>query len=220
MRTPGAPQVLTVDDDPESHYLLVVAINTRSELPLRERKRLGAMKRVQREAVARFDRDGFDGVTVEQIAAAADVSPMSVYRWFGTKEALIIWDEFDPPILDAVTESLAQGHRPLTAVRSALTSLLDEVYDRERELALARTQLIFREPALQAAAADNARGLRAALSQLFAVHGGLPTTKARVAATVVTALLESAIEAWQHEDGRRSLAQLIGETFDTLEGLT
>jgi AcrR family transcriptional regulator len=197
-----------------------VAIKPRYELPLRERKRLGAMKRVQREAVARFDREGFDGVTVEQIATAADVSPMSIYRWFGSKEALVIWDEFDPPILEAVTESLAQGHPPLTAVRGALTSLLDEVYDRERELALTRTQLIFREPALQAAAADNVRGLRAALTLSFAVHGGLPATTARVAATVATALLDSAIDAWQHDDGRRSLAQLIRETFDTLERLT
>lgn len=189
-------------------------------LPLRDRKRLSAMKRVQREAVARFTRDGFAAVTIEQIASVADVSPVSVYRWFGTKEALVIWDEFDPPILDAVRTRLSQGHPPLAAVRGAFVALLDEVYDAERDLALARTQLIFREPALLAAATANVRSLRAALTPLFAVHGGLPAATARTAATVATALLESAIDAWQHADGQRPLAQLIGETFGALERLT
>ncbi len=178
------------------------------------------MKQVQRVAVGRFTRDGFDAVTVEQIAAAADVSPMSVYRWFGTKEALVIWDEFDPPIFDSVTERLSQGHPPLAAVRGTFVSLLDEVYDRERALALARTRLLFREPALMAAAAANVRALRAALTPLFAVHGGLSATTARIAATVSTALLESAIDAWQREEGQRSLAQLISESFDALEHLS
>ncbi len=177
------------------------------------------MKQVQREAVARFANDGFDAVTVEQIAAAADVAPVSVYRWFGTKEALVIWDEFDPPILETVTERLAQGHPPLPAIRGAFISLLDQVYDRERALALARTRLIFREPALMAAAAANVRALRAALTPLFAVHGGLSAATARIAATVSTALLESAIDAWQREDGRRPLAQLISEAFDAMEQL-
>lgn len=178
------------------------------------------MKQVQRVAVERFTNHGFDGVTVEQIAADADVSPVSVYRWFGTKEALVVWDEFDPPILDAVSTRLTQGHPPLAAVRAALVTLLDAVYNAERDLALARTQLTFREPALLAAATANTRGLRTALTSLFAAHGGLSATRARSAATVATALLESAIDAWQHEDGQRPLAQLISEAFDALEHLT
>jgi AcrR family transcriptional regulator len=180
---------------------------------LRERKRLRAMHRVQREAMRRFAADGFDAVTVEEIAAAAEVSPMSVYRWFGTKEALVIWDEFDPPILAAVDDRLA-AQPPLDAVRDALVDLLDDVYDRERDLALDRARLIFAEPALLAAADRNGRVLRDALTGLFRGHG-TPEPEARIAAAVAGALLEEAIWTWQHHDGQRPLAELITATFAT-----
>lgn len=192
---------------------------TDSALSLRERKRLRAMKQVQREAVTRFTADGFDAVTVEQVAAAADVSPMSVYRWFGTKEALVIWDEFDPPILAAVAERLP-GDGPLAAVRDALIALLGEVYDRERINSLERAQLIYREPALLAAADHNTRLLRAALSKVFTDRGRMTGRDAGIAAAVAVSLLELAIDAWQREDGRRPLADLLVETFAAHEDLS
>jgi AcrR family transcriptional regulator len=153
------------------------------------------MKRVQREAVERFLARGFDQVTVEEIAAATEVSPMSVYRWFGTKEALVIWDEFDPPILVEVERRLAD-QRPLAAVRDALMSILDEVWDRERELALDRARLIFREPALAAAAERNGRALQDAFAELY-VAAGVPAFDARALAAVAVALLGVAIDQWQ-----------------------
>ena len=175
------------------------------------------MKRVQTEAVARFMAKGFDQVTVEEIAAAADVSAMSVYRWFGTKEALVLWDEFDPPILAEVDARLAD-EPPLVAVRNAMVALLDDVYDRERALALDRAQLIFKEPDLLAAGEQNARALRDALNDLFVTRAGLGELDARAMAAVASALLSTAIEQWQGLDGRRPLAELITQTFDVLEG--
>lgn len=176
------------------------------------------MKRVQREAVQRFAARGFDAVPVEEIAAATEVSPMSIYRWFGTKEALVIWDEFDPPILAAVAGRL--GDRgPLAAVRDALVDLLDQVYDRERAISLERAQLIFREPALLAAADQNTRALRAALVGLFVDPGGLPEPDAHTAAAVAVSLLDVAVDRWQREDGRRPLADLLREAFDAHEAL-
>lgn len=177
------------------------------------------MKRVQREAVRRFTERGFAAVTVEEIAAAAEVSPMSVYRWFGTKEALVVWDEFDPPILTAVSARL-RDHGPLDAVRDALIDLLDEVYDRERANSLERAQLIFREPDLLAAADQNSRGLRTALAGVFVDPGRLPGHDAQIAAAVAVALLDTAVDRWQRDDGRRPLADLLREAFDAHEALT
>jgi AcrR family transcriptional regulator len=174
------------------------------------------MKRVQTEAVSRFIANGFDQVTVEEIAAAAEVSAMSVYRWFGTKEALVLWDEFDPPILAHVADRLG-GQPVLSAVRDAMVVLLDDVYDRERALALDRAQLIFREPALAAAAEHNSRQLRDAFIELFTTRAGLDRFEARVSATVASALLTAAIDEWQRHDGTRPLADLITEGFAVLE---
>jgi AcrR family transcriptional regulator len=173
------------------------------------------MKRVQREAVERFLSRGFDGVTIEEIAVAAEVSPMSVYRWFGTKEALVIWDEYDPPILAEVQRRLAE-QPPLAAVRDALVALLDGVYDRERELALDRVRLIFREPALAAAAERNSLALQGAFAAQFGA-AGVSDFASRALAGVAGALLRVAIEQWQRMDGERPLAELIRESFDALE---
>src|SRR5689334_3658651 len=62
---------------------------------LRERWRAKARQTIQERALDLFDERGFGAVTIEEIAAAAEVSPSSVYRYFGTKEGLIVADEFD-----------------------------------------------------------------------------------------------------------------------------
>lgn len=92
---------------------------TSSELGLRARKRGAAMRTIQRVALDLFDSRGFDAVTIEEIAAAAEVSPSSVYRYFGTKEGIVIHDEYDDSLLDAVLEQLNVTD-PWTATRRAL----------------------------------------------------------------------------------------------------
>ncbi|MDX2970005.1 TetR/AcrR family transcriptional regulator [Kribbella solani] len=73
---------------------------------LRERWRVKARRTIQERALDLFDERGFDAVTIEEIAAAAEVSPSSVYRYFGTKEGLIVADEFDTMSQQALEELL------------------------------------------------------------------------------------------------------------------
>lgn len=67
-----------------------------------ERRKLEAMSRIQRVALDLFDEYGYREVTVDRVAAAAGVSASSVYRYFGTKEMLVLYDEADPQVLDVV----------------------------------------------------------------------------------------------------------------------
>src|SRR2546421_7188052 len=73
---------------------------------LRERWRINAMRTIQEQALDLFDARGFGDVTIEEIAAAAEVSPSSVYRYFGTKEGLVVADEFDSWSSEAVEDIL------------------------------------------------------------------------------------------------------------------
>src|SRR6188768_168311 len=73
---------------------------------LRERWRVDAMRTIQDRALDLFDERGFAAVTIEQVAAAAEVSPSTVYRLFGTKEGLLVADEFDVMSEDALRDFL------------------------------------------------------------------------------------------------------------------
>lgn len=172
------------------------------------------MQRVQEIAVRRFEERGFGGVTVEEIAAEADVAPITIYRNFGTKERLVLWDEFDPPILAEIALRLPAAH-PLEAVRVALASLLGEVYVREAPMALARASLIEREPSLMAAAALDSRGFATAIADLIR-EAGTPEFEARVLADAAVAALAAAVTEWQRRDGRTPLGELIDEAFAAL----
>lgn len=198
-----------------------MTIDTPARAPsLHERKRLAAMRAVQRHAVGLFAARGFDAVTVQEIAEAAEVSPVSVYRWFGTKERLVLWDEYDPGLFAAVAERLPE-QPPLEAVRDGLVAELDRIYDADRALVLARTKLVHREPALLAATAHDMRALEAALAQLFAeARVGRDDYEREVLAASTVSVLVTAIDRWQREDGATPLANHILEGFEVLRRQT
>ncbi len=123
-----------------------------SETGLRERKRIAAMRRIQEVALDLFDERGFDEVTIEQIAEAAEVSPSSVYRYFGTKEQLILHEELDLQLLDVLQTELA-AHPPVEAARRAIEGVMTRFFGRDEELARRKIRYWADEPAIQAAAA-------------------------------------------------------------------
>ncbi|MGH3431359.1 MAG: TetR/AcrR family transcriptional regulator [Thermocrispum sp.] len=66
-----------------------------AELGLRERKKQQTRRLIAETAFALFAESGFDGVTVAQVARAADVSEATVFNYFRTKEALFYRDMED-----------------------------------------------------------------------------------------------------------------------------
>lgn len=175
------------------------------------------MRRAQDAALRLFRAHGFNAVTVEQVAQAAGVAPVSLYRWFGTKEGLVLWDDYDPELFAAITARLEAGQEPLAAVRDAVVQELGRIYDADRGVVLARTQLIHREPALLAAATANLRSLQDALAGLFsAARAGRDDLARRVLAAVAVGVLAVSIEAWQEHDGHTPLASLVQGAFAAL----
>lgn len=184
---------------------------------LHQRNRLAAMKRVQRAAVEAFRQRGFHAVTIEEVAASAGVAPVSVYRWFGSKEGLVLWDDYDPGLLAALAARVG-GEPPLRAVRDAVVSELGGLYDPERDLVLSRTQLIHREPALLAATVHQTRALESAIVEVFADAGvGENDVERGVLASTAVAVLTRAVDVWQRDNARRPLAEIVHDAFAVLE---
>jgi AcrR family transcriptional regulator len=184
---------------------------------LRQRNRLTLMRRVQATAVNSFTRLGYQAVTVEQVAAAADVSPVSVYRWFGSKTGLVLWDDYDSALLAQVSQQLTT-HPPLVAIEHAVVTELDRIYDADRSLVLDRTRLVYAEPELRAASMADGEAMARALAQLIGdADPDIDSLHCLVLGRTAVAVLTSAVERWQHLDGAVPLAQIMHQAFEVLD---
>jgi AcrR family transcriptional regulator len=56
----------------------------------RERKKIAARSQILSTAIDLFSRRGLDAVTIEEIAAAADVGKGTIYNYFATKEDIVV----------------------------------------------------------------------------------------------------------------------------------
>ena len=77
-----------------------------TELPavsqgLRERKKARTRASLREHALRLFREQGYQRTTVEQIAAAAEVSPSTFFRYFPTKEDLVLQDDMDTRMVEA-----------------------------------------------------------------------------------------------------------------------
>jgi AcrR family transcriptional regulator len=106
--------------------------STPSEKPRRTRRTrmTGAERRQQLLEIGRtlFAAKGFEGTSVEEIAAKAGVSKPVVYEHFGGKEGLyaVVVDREMRRLLDGVTGSLTAGH-PRELLEQAAFALLDYI---------------------------------------------------------------------------------------------
>ncbi len=85
---------------------------------LRERKKARTRASIREHALRLFREQGYHATTVEQIAAAAEVSPSTFFRYFPTKEDVVLQDDMDTRMVEALERQPA-GLGPVTAVRAA-----------------------------------------------------------------------------------------------------
>jgi AcrR family transcriptional regulator len=85
---------------------------------LRERKKARTRAAIRQHALRLIREQGYYATTVEQIADAAEVSPATFFRYFPTKEDVVLQDDFDVISLGAL-ESLPPELGPIAAFRAA-----------------------------------------------------------------------------------------------------
>jgi AcrR family transcriptional regulator len=122
-------------------------------LGLRERKKIKTRQAIRREAFRLIDENGYAATTVEQIADAADVSPSTFFRYFPSKESLLLADDLDPLILAAL-DAQPPDLSPTQAIRRAYAATMARLPAEQLEFENTRQRLMFSIPELKAAMYD------------------------------------------------------------------
>jgi len=127
-----------------------VLLDDQPKLGLRERKKLKTRETIQQNAVRLFREQGYQETTIEQIADESDISPSTVFRYFPTKEAIVLQDEFDP-LLMAYYRKQPPELSPIQAFRRTVKEAAAIITEDERRAIRERTELIMSVPELRAA---------------------------------------------------------------------
>jgi AcrR family transcriptional regulator len=90
---------------------------------LRERKKARTRAAIRQQALRLFREQGYAATTIEQIADAAEVSPATFFRYFPTKEDVVLQDDLDIVTTEAI-EAQPAGLSPIAAFRAASAATL------------------------------------------------------------------------------------------------
>lgn len=184
---------------------------------LRERKKVKTRRAIQTAALDLIERQGYEATTVEQIAAAAEVSPSTFFRYFPTKEDAILQDEYDPMMATLIAEQPADL-TPIEAVRHGLRTALGAALGGDRERVLQRTRMAFAVPAVRARTLDSMRTTEEILAQALAQRTGRPSDDFELkalAGAIVGALLV-AMEHWAASDGHVDLGEVTDQALQAV----
>ena len=184
----------------------------------RERKRLETLRRIAETGLKLFIAHGYEGTTLDAIAEAAGISRRTFFYYFKSKEeVLLAWQGsgFVEALRPAMLEE-SPHQAPLDAVHHCLLKLISR-YETKESIIVDR--LLRSTEALrarkQAVYVDMEQALLGAMCELWPE----PKRRAslRIVAMVSIGAMRLAMEIWRQENGKRSLAKYLRESFATLK---
>ena len=121
---------------------------------LRERKKAKTRAAIQEHALRLFHEKGYDQTTVEQIAEAAEISPSTFFRYFPTKDAVVVYDALDPVLIDKWRSQPAELG-PVEAMKRAILATFGSLSEAQIEEMRERARLVYGVPELRLAMIDD-----------------------------------------------------------------
>lgn len=187
-------------------------------LGLRARKKLQTRQRIETAAFEHFGRDGYDGTTIEAIAAAADIAPRTFFYYFPTKEDVVLSDYADR--LDRIVSQLSERpaiERPWDALRASFLVVAAD-YDTERDRIVRRFQLMATAPSVYARSLQLQAGWEDALAAALAQRMGCETENLgpRLLASSALSAMRSSQRHWVATGQQAPLPELVEHCFDQL----
>jgi AcrR family transcriptional regulator len=186
---------------------------------LRERKRLETRERLTRVAMALFLDRGFEATTLDDIAAAADVSRRSFFHYFSSKEDVVFaWQEDSIAALIAAIAARPANESMLAAAENAISAMVMQLEPGE---ALAMARLKRDNPALQARDQVKYEKLERALAEALRKRAGDKADKleARLVAMIATGAMRIGGECWAAEGARAKPEALVKRMFAAIRAI-
>jgi len=182
---------------------------------LRERKKARTRAAIREHALRLFHEQGYQRTTVEQIAAAAEVSPSTFFRSFPTKEDLVLQDDMDTRMLEAF-ERQPTGLSPVAAIRGAIREVLESYSEADLDVIRQTTTLAMTVPEVRARAMDEFGRTIAVVSEALAKRAGRPADDlaVRTIAGAIIGVIMSITMPWA---GWSSDRQIIMDMFERID---
>jgi AcrR family transcriptional regulator len=138
---------------------------------LRERKKARTRASIREHALRLFREQGYHATTVEQIAAAAEVSPSTFFRYFPTKEDVVLQDDMDIRLVESLARQ-PSDRTPIAAVRAALREAWGSFTPAEWEEIREGERLSAAVPEIQARSMNELARIMNVLSEALARRAG------------------------------------------------
>ena len=192
---------------------------------LRERTRAAMRAEVSEVAFRLFAERGFDNTTVEQIAAEAGLSRTTFFRYFGTKEELVLGKMCE--IGHEIAAALAarpERERPWDSLRRAF-DLITQIDADQPGQSLSFMRLLNDACALMTRQWEKTQGWQSMMVPEISRRlgdGPRPNADLRARALVASAIdcLDAAADAWTASDGTTPLSVLLDQAMGSLSELS
>jgi AcrR family transcriptional regulator len=183
----------------------------------RARRWADTHQRIYDTAIRLFQEQGFDRVSVQQIATGAGVSVPTFYAHYPSKEHLVM----QLPTAEQMQALLAgqPADQPVAArIRGAMPEFFATWDPEFREAQLIRWKVIASTPSLRTRAAEFERATAGMVAD--ALPGSPGETLGPADRVVVSAYLSAytmGMLEWADGNGERKLEEIVDEAFDALQ---
>ena len=194
----------------------------RPQLGLRERKKIKTRTAIRDATYRLIEEQGYDATTIEQIAELAEVSPSTVFRYFPTKEDIVLTDEYDP-MLESELRARPADEPPMDSLRHVLRKAVAVGMAEDAEVTRLRTRLMAEVPAVRSRMMESMSVTSHLLCQVIGERTGRGPDSFEVrvfAMSLIGGLMEVSLY-WAQHDHEDDFAGLVDRAMDVLEhGLT
>jgi AcrR family transcriptional regulator len=184
---------------------------------LRERKKARTRASIREHALRLFRENGYQDTTVEKIAAAAEVSPSTFFRYFPTKEDVVLQDDMDTRMIEAF-EQQPPELGPVAAARAAAQQMFASYTRADMDILRETTALMLTVPEIRARALDEfARTIRV-VAEAMGKRAGRPADDiaVRTAAGALIGVIMAITMPWEGWSEGAAFEDMFGRIDEAL----